>query len=1022
MAKMMPSWVRQEGISLYQTGQVGLLESDDNCHHVKVAGYRVTFDSHDYLNHCACELFSQKSYCSHLAAAEHFLKHHLESETLVPIKEDVKQDRAEYRFASRFLDELTAAEGTEVKYQLSVFGEMRPYSHQLVWTLKIQRLPDQRTYVIRDIPAFLNLVRDQKHYQIGKNYYEQLALERFDQASQEVLDFLGRLASSDSQIFFPDYGRYLFLPLGFFEEGLEQLGRLSRFSLIVLPDQELHQPLVRPLTADEKLFHFEVELELDHIKLTVQEQHVTSFFDGHYLYHSGVFYALDSRQHRLFKAISGLPIGSDWHKHLLFDLKEQSRLAEQLLDFACLGSIQAPASFAIKDFEPEFRLDREGDNLTLAVTFHYDDGVINSQSSFDQLPFTSHPKKKREIDRVLTQLGFTATFGGRRPLPTGADLYEFFEDGLTLLRRLGRVSLSPAVEDLWLVERPRIFLERTGGLLDVHFDFSGLDPSDIEQALISLRQQTPYFINRSGQVVVFDDEVKQISQTLLNLRAKQISLHRFQLSSSASFQLKDALSTYDRASFSAELEQMTAHLAAPETFALGDLPVTAKLRDYQQHGVQWLSVLDHYGFGGILADDMGLGKTLQTIAFLSPHLAEGKKVLILAPSSLVYNWQEEFAKFLPQTAVCVVQGNKLQREELIATDANVTVTSYHSFRQDVTTYQNMGYDYLILDEAQALKNSQTKIAQALREFPVTRCFALSGTPIENRLLEIWSIFQIVLPGLFASKAQFNSLSAKAVAKIVHPFVLRRRKEDVLPELPDITDITYHNEMSEEQKVIYLAQLEQMQQRVLTTSQATFARNKIDILAGITRLRQICNTPELFMPYDGSSGKLEGLRELLMQLKDNGHRVLIFSQFKGMLSLIDEQVKSLGLKSYQLTGSTPPQERQEMTTAFNKGSRDVFLMSLKAGGVGLNLTGADTVILVDLWWNPAVEMQAIGRAHRLGQEKAVQVYRLITKGSIEEKILSLQDSKRHLIKDVLEGETPRSSLTLDEIKEILGISG
>ncbi len=300
-------------------------------------------------------------------------------------------------------------------------------------------------------------------------------------------------------------------------------------------------------------------------------------------------------------------------------------------------------------------------------------------------------------------------------------------------------------------------------------------------------------------------------------------------------------------------------------------------------------------------------------------------------------------------------------------------------------------------------------------------FSLSGTPIENKLLEIWSIFQIVLPGLLPSKKEFQKMKAKEVSKRVRPFVLRRKKEDVLPELPDLIEITYTNEMSDDQKAIYLAQLRHMQDRIKNASDADINRQKIEILSGITRLRQICDTPSLFTEYDGDSGKLESLRTLLLQVKENGHRALIFSQFKGMLEIAEKELEEMGLNSYKITGSTPANERQEMTRAFNNGSKDAFLISLKAGGVGLNLTGADTVVLIDLWWNPAVEMQAISRAHRIGQDDNVEVYRLITRGTIEEKILALQETKRNLVTTVLDGDESRAHLTVEDIKEILGIS-
>ena len=370
----------------------------------------------------------------------------------------------------------------------------------------------------------------------------------------------------------------------------------------------------------------------------------------------------------------------------------------------------------------------------------------------------------------------------------------------------------------------------------------------------------------------------------------------------------------------------------------------------------------------------------------------------------------------------MVYGSKFTRDSLIAEQHQVMITSYTAFRQDVEEYERLSFDYLILDEAQVMKNDQTKIAQHLRKFEVKNTFALSGTPIENHLGELWSIFQIVLPGLLPSKKEFLKMPTDSVSRYIQPFIMRRKKEDVLQELPELTEVVYRNDLVDSQKAIYLAQLQQMQERVLHATDEELNRNKIEILSGLMRLRQICDTPALFLEsYQGDSGKLDSLRELLEQIHSSNHRVLIFSQFRGMLDLIEQELHHLGMGAFKITGSTPAKERQEMTMAFNAGEKDAFLISLKAGGVGLNLTGADTVILVDLWWNPAVEAQAIGRAHRIGQERKVEVYRMITRGTIEEKIQELQENKKNLISTILDGAESRSSLSMAEIREILGIS-
>ena len=572
------------------------------------------------------------------------------------------------------------------------------------------------------------------------------------------------------------------------------------------------------------------------------------------------------------------------------------------------------------------------------------------------------------------------------------------------------------------IEKPKIAIQTSGRLLEIGFEFDSIDPSEVEQVMSALVEKNDYYISQSGKVLIFDEETKRISQTLLNLRAKKTKTGQLQTNRIAAFQLSQLFETADNVRFSEEFRHLAHDLIHPEQFPLGKLQVTAKLRDYQEVGVRWLSMLNHYGFGGILADDMGLGKTLQTIAFLSSVVTADSKILILAPSSLIYNWKEEFEKFAPQMKVEVIYGLKASRDEIIASNPQVAITSYASFRQDVEQYEKNQYQYLILDEAQVMKNSQTKIAQYLRKFDVPHTFALSGTPIENHVEELWSIFQIVLPGLFPGKKEFKQLSPETISHYVKPFIMRRKKSEVLQELPDLIEMTYKNELADDQKTIYLAQLKQMQDRILSSSEEELNRSKMEILSGLMRLRQICDTPSLFLEdYTGESGKLDSLRELLEQIKDGNQRVLIFSQFRGMLDIIEKELDALKMTSFKITGSTPANERQDMTNAFNSGQGDAFLISLKAGGVGLNLTGADTVILVDLWWNPAVEDQAIGRAHRMGQDKNVEVYRMITRGTIEEKIQELQTSKRHLVSTILDGTETRSSLSIEEIREILGIS-
>ncbi|MEX2784233.1 SNF2 helicase associated domain-containing protein [Streptococcus sp. H49] len=1028
MSRMIPGRVRNQGIALYEQGLLKIISHRDRLLQADVDGYSVQYALEDEDISCQCSLFAQKQYCEHLAALEYYLKNDSEgkeaAELLSSRSDDYQKKQKKLSFGSIFLDGLSVNEDRATQYRLAVSAAQNPYSSDFWWTLKINRLPDARAYVIRDIRAFLQIIKKEDYYQIGKNYYEPLSFLQFDTASQELIRFLWRIIPdkpSDGTYILPNHGRHLTLPGGFFEEGLSLFKNLYDFSFTV--DQQHYADIVfQDLDGSEGLYQFEVLVHRQLIELIVKEKDIQSFFDNTYLFYQGTFYRLNLKQSKIAAALKTLPLESDLAKHVHFDLDDQAKLAASLLDFRCLGTVQAPKSFEIRDFSPLFYFDLEENKaIHLSLVFDYGTVKVTSKKELGELSFASHFKHEQRVFKLLETAGFTKSFSSYHEPLQAEELYPFFSQTLTEFASLGKVFLSEEMKALRFTEKPQLAISSSGSLLDISFDFSTILENDIDEALAALFTNQPYFVSQSGQLVVFDEQTQKIGSELKKFQPKRLENGHLQLSALSAFQLSDVLQDKDSVHLTRSFVELAQDLRQPERFELPEFKVKADLRDYQLTGVRWLSMLDKYGFGGILADDMGLGKTLQTIAFLSGKLKQEKRVLVLSPSSLIYNWQDEFKKFAPELDFTVVYGSKSVRDDLIKEDHQIVITSYSSFRQDFASYNQLHFDYLILDEAQVMKNTQTKIAQYLRSFEVDNCFALTGTPIENRLLEIWSIFQIVLPGLLPEKKVFVKMSAEQVARYIKPFIMRRKKEDVLPELPELLEINYHNELADSQKAIYLAQLRQMQDSIRGSSDAVINRKKIEILSGITRLRQICDSPSLFMDYKGGSGKVDSLRDLLYQIKESGHRALVFSQFRGMLDIAEEELHHLGLTAYKMTGSTPAAERQEMTRAFNSGAKDIFLISLKAGGVGLNLTGADTVVLIDLWWNPAVELQAISRAHRIGQEKNVDVYRLITRGTIEEKILDLQETKRHLVTTVLDGNETRASMSVEEIKEILGLA-
>jgi len=448
------------------------------------------------------------------------------------------------------------------------------------------------------------------------------------------------------------------------------------------------------------------------------------------------------------------------------------------------------------------------------------------------------------------------------------------------------------------------------------------------------------------------------------------------------------------------------------------------LRVYQKKGYQWLKTLEHYRLGGILADDMGLGKTIQMIAVIQKYLEEGgeKPSIVVCPSSLTLNWENEIKKFAGNIRALVINGNATSRESLIENykDYDVVITSYDLLKRDIEVYEEIKaeFKFALIDEAQYIKNSNTQNAKAVKRLSAETKFALTGTPIENSLSELWSIFDFIMPGYLFSYHKFrknyevpivkekDAFALSRLKMLIEPFVLRRKKKDVLTELPDKTVTVLYNEMEDEQKKLYLAYLANIKKDLWQKlEEGPFEKNKLKILALLMRLRQIVCHPALFLKeYKAGSGKLEQCLEIISEAVSGGHKILLFSSYTSMFGLIAKELSARGIAYFELTGQTKVSERIKLVDEFNKNEDvKVFLISLKAGGTGLNLTGADVVIHYDPWWNLAAENQATDRAYRIGQKNHVQVYKLITKDSLEEKIHLLQEKKAKLIDDVLSTE-------------------
>lgn len=640
---------------------------------------------------------------------------------------------------------------------------------------------------------------------------------------------------------------------------------------------------------------------------------------------------------------------------------------------------------------------------------------------------------------------------GKKLVIRGDDeaMFRLMESGMAEFAQLGNILVDDSVRHMRILPplSVRTSVSMNGGWLDIRLDMDGLTASDLEQILKAYQGKKKYYRLKSGEFLKLQDDgllaVARLGEGL-DLDSKKLASGHLSLPGYRAFYLDSlfkegpGITFYRDQLFKAVVRGMKA--VEDSDFAVPSCLQTV-LRGYQKLGFRWLRTLDSYGFGGILADDMGLGKTVQMIALFVDEYASGKdagtkeRSLIVCPASLVYNWENEFQKFAPMLKVQAVAGTAQEREEVFASldeGCQVLITSYDLLKRDMKHYESMSFRFQVIDEAQYIKNAATQSARAVKAIRARTRFALTGTPIENRLGELWSIFDYLMPGFLFTYARFKKIYESPIVResdpeavsnlkrLIGPFVLRRVKKDVLKELPDKLETAVYSRLQGQQKELYTANAAKLKEELESGGDAVYEKGKIQILAELTRLRQICCDPALcYENYRGGSAKLETCMDLIRNGVNGGHKILLFSQFTSMLRIIEKRLSQEEIACYTLTGSTPKEERLRMVDSFHTDPVPVFLISLKAGGTGLNLTAADMVIHYDPWWNVAAQNQATDRAHRIGQEKQVSVFKLITKGTIEENIMVLQESKKNLADQIIaEGAVSLSSLTREDLVKML----
>ena len=960
--------------------------------------------------------------------------------------------------------------------QGSTYGKVRlePYFDFDGRTFTVEfKIGTNKMYVLKDAFSFDNNMSDQTDYKYGKNLQFVHTIESFDEESKPLAKFICKWADNNRQFHRSSsyYGYYM--------------GSLEKVRHLDLAGNELAEFL---LLMEGRILQGESvgtrnktwEVTREHLPRKIT---ITGMKQGIELKVSKFICAARTNQYRIcffdkkiyIENMEELLPVKDFLDSLslisgetaFIENKDVPAFCQELLPviqkfFKCRMVEFDPENYGMIKPEFQFYLDAPQENMiTCGATVGYGDREFSLYTTDD---IAIRDMNKETVVRNVIHK-YSNAFHPFEQCAVIADdeeaEYEFLTEGIPALQAVGEVFISDALKRIEVRNSPKITVgvSLSGNLLELSMTAGDMSREDLLDILSRYNKKKKFYRLKNGAFVNAADsglDTVEELRTGLQLTDKQMKQDRIEVQKYRALyldaQLKEnpVVSAVKDKSFKSLVRNM-------KTVEDNDFEVPESLdkvlREYQKRGFLWIKTLRHNGFGGILADDMGLGKTLQVIALLTAFYQEkteqkaagneggGSELplpsLIVCPASLVYNWGQEFARFSPEIRVLLIAGTAKERQEQLEEQmrmeaserAQVIITSYDLLKRDRAAYLGRTFEYEIIDEAQVIKNAKTQGAKAVKEISANVRFALTGTPVENRLSELWSIFDFLMPGFLYSYRKFRERyelpivknqdpeALTALRRMTGPFVLRRLKKDVLRELPGKEERIVYSAASGRQQKLYTASALKLKEAL--AGGAWSGNGKLEVLSQLMRLRQICCDPALcFEDYTGESAKLETCVSLIASASAAGHKILLFSQFASMLERIRERLLQEGISSHLLVGATPKEERSRMVQAFALDEVPVFLISLKAGGTGLNLTAADIVIHYDPWWNVAAQNQATDRAYWIGQEKPVTVYKLILKDTIEENLLKLQNAKLALAAQVgSEGMVSLGDLSQNELMEL-----
>ncbi|WP_370823749.1 SNF2 helicase associated domain-containing protein [Clostridium sp.] len=944
------------------------------------------------------------------------------------------------------------------------------------------RIGREKRYIVKNLLEFAQAVHSGKRVEYGKGMAFEHVPSAFAPESRPFLDLL--LEEADAYIrHYEEMRGHAGLPLPVMRAlTLGSAARDRLFDLLegkeVQTEDEKGAERVCRVERKDPRFPVEVEARGDGIAVTVPSA-LTSFrgeqrlyvADGLHLFGCSELYTETMGVFLEQMEQGGRECGSRKEKReLLVGSRDIPLFYARVLEgMEALGILQS-TEIDWEKYRPEalkarFEFDSDSpDELRLRPTLSYGDFTFSPLAD-EHVPREICRDVPAEfyISRLITRyFSYWEDESGELVIRGDEEaLYQVLSEGMPQFQEVGEVWLSESVRHLRVLPPPEVSMGVSlgGGWLDLKIETAGIDPAELLQVLSEYRQKKKYYRMKNGEFLQLSGGGLQALDSLtadLGLTKSEFQAGEAKIPAYRAFYL-DSLSGDGRMKLFQRDEaygMMVRDLKTAQSVSYAVPAVLEKtLREYQKIGYTWMRTLARYHFGGILADDMGLGKTLQVIALLTAFYQEkteqkvaenegsGSELplpsLIVCPASLVYNWGQEFARFSPEIRVLLIAGTAKERQEQLeeqmrmeaSEGAQVIITSYDLLKRDRAAYLGRTFEYEIIDEAQVIKNAKTQGAKAVKEISANARFALTGTPVENRLSELWSIFDFLMPGFLYSYRKFRERyelpivknqdpeALTALRRMTGPFVLRRLKKDVLRELPGKEERIVYSAASGRQQKLYTASALKLKEAL--AGGAWSGNGKLEVLSQLMRLRQICCDPALcFEDYTGESVKLETCVSLIASASAAGHKILLFSQFASMLERIRERLLQEGISSHLLVGATPKEERSRMVQAFASDEVPVFLISLKAGGTGLNLTAADIVIHYDPWWNVAAQNQATDRAYRIGQEKPVTVYKLILKDTIEENLLKLQNAKLALAAQVVsEGMVSLGDLSQNELMEL-----